>query len=175
MRRADRSGDCIVRCTARVELAGSLIYGSGTGEALVDRMEVERLWDGFRAGCRGLKDWYMDQYAHGENSSENITREFIAQTKPSAKEVKRAYARRGQEIVQMRVPTWTRPGFVDNGSALKLSTCDGCGKHFDVVKKCVGCKSVSYCGKTCQLAHWPEHKKRCKEIRAAAAAGGGGS
>jgi ankyrin repeat protein len=43
--------------------------------------------------------------------------------------------------------------------------CGGAG-----LKKCTGCKQARYCGKQCQLAHWPEHKAECKaatELRAA--------
>jgi ankyrin repeat protein len=36
--------------------------------------------------------------------------------------------------------------------------CDGAGR-----KKCTGCKQARYCGKQCQLAHWPAHKIECKE------------
>ncbi|KAE8334600.1 hypothetical protein BDV24DRAFT_145560 [Aspergillus arachidicola] len=27
---------------------------------------------------------------------------------------------------------------------------------------CSNCKLVSYCGKSCQVSHWPEHKRICK-------------
>ncbi|KZP23150.1 hypothetical protein FIBSPDRAFT_737762 [Athelia psychrophila] len=30
-------------------------------------------------------------------------------------------------------------------------------------KACVQCKHVSYCGKECQIAHWPSHKATCKK------------
>jgi hypothetical protein len=31
---------------------------------------------------------------------------------------------------------------------------------------CASCNSVSYCCRDCQVAHWPEHKAQCKEIKA---------
>jgi hypothetical protein len=34
--------------------------------------------------------------------------------------------------------------------------CDGGG-----VKRCAVCKQIRYCGKLCQVAHWPEHKVAC--------------
>mmetsp|Transcript_620 Transcript_620/g.1327 ORF Transcript_620/g.1327 Transcript_620/m.1327 type:complete len:113 (+) Transcript_620:952-1290(+) len=29
---------------------------------------------------------------------------------------------------------------------------------------CGKCKGARYCGRECQLAHWPTHKARCKQI-----------
>ncbi|KAK9812117.1 hypothetical protein WJX73_008385 [Symbiochloris irregularis] len=30
---------------------------------------------------------------------------------------------------------------------------------------CSRCQGVKYCSRTCQTAHWPQHKARCKELR----------
>lgn len=48
--------------------------------------------------------------------------------------------------------------------------CVVCGTVASAV--CRGCKSVGYCGETCQRTHWKEmgHRKKCKELRAAQAA-----
>ncbi|KAI4723800.1 Palmitoyltransferase akr1, ankyrin repeat-containing protein akr1 [Aureobasidium sp. EXF-10728] len=54
--------------------------------------------------------------------------------------------------------------------------CANCGK-VDAKSKCTGCDqapnadgtpsaSVSYCGKECQTAHWPQHRKGCRHMRA---------
>ncbi|KAI4715359.1 Palmitoyltransferase akr1, ankyrin repeat-containing protein akr1 [Aureobasidium sp. EXF-10727] len=54
--------------------------------------------------------------------------------------------------------------------------CANCGK-VDAKSKCTGCDqapnsdgtpsaSVSYCGKECQTAHWPQHRKDCRPMRA---------
>ncbi len=40
------------------------------------------------------------------------------------------------------------------------ATCGFCGKD-DAPKKCSRCRIVRYCDKTCQRAHWEEHKKIC--------------
>lgn len=42
--------------------------------------------------------------------------------------------------------------------------CGGCRKTFEPenVKKCAGCFATFYCGKTCQISHWREHKKECR-------------
>ena len=43
-------------------------------------------------------------------------------------------------------------------------TCAGCGEWDrvgNVFKRCKGCMAAYYCGRVCQLAHWPEHKKVC--------------
>lgn len=52
-----------------------------------------------------------------------------------------------------------------------LLSCAFCGasiipimgmKHIPVVKKCSGCKEVSYCGKACQKQDWQRHKAKCQ-------------
>ena len=35
---------------------------------------------------------------------------------------------------------------------------------------CSGCFEARYCSSECQKAHWKQHRKRCKELKAAAAA-----
>ncbi|EJD42355.1 hypothetical protein AURDEDRAFT_168656 [Auricularia subglabra TFB-10046 SS5] len=43
------------------------------------------------------------------------------------------------------------------------AVCDGCGaeKRVTDLKRCIRCHSAHYCGKECQLAHWPTHKPHC--------------
>jgi len=44
-------------------------------------------------------------------------------------------------------------------------TCAACGKtssSADRLKLCSRCRSVSYCGKSCQQAHWSKHKPSCQ-------------
>jgi len=44
--------------------------------------------------------------------------------------------------------------------------CAACGDSDDgggSLKACTGCSLVEYCNRTCQAAHWPAHKKACKE------------
>ena len=53
--------------------------------------------------------------------------------------------------------------------ATKKCAANGCLKKG--ASACSACRSVSYCSKECQKAHWKEHKQTC---RAAAAGGGGG-
>jgi hypothetical protein len=36
------------------------------------------------------------------------------------------------------------------------SGCSGAG-----LKKCAGCLVIFYCGKKCQVAHWPAHRAEC--------------
>jgi hypothetical protein len=39
--------------------------------------------------------------------------------------------------------------------------CAHCGKSPTILKKCAGCKKVSYCGPECQKNNWSEHKPDC--------------
>ena len=44
--------------------------------------------------------------------------------------------------------------------------CAACGDSDDgggSLKACAACNLVKYCNKSCQVAHWPAHKKACKE------------
>jgi hypothetical protein len=44
--------------------------------------------------------------------------------------------------------------------------CAACGDSDDgggSLKACTGCNLVEYCNRTCQVAHWPAHKKACKK------------
>ena len=47
-----------------------------------------------------------------------------------------------------------------------MSSCASCGKAEGVgiqLRTCTACKSVRYCGVTCQRNHRPQHKKACKK------------
>jgi len=49
---------------------------------------------------------------------------------------------------------------------VKHHCCAACGDSDDgggSLKACTGCNLVEYCNTTCQVAHWPAHKKACKE------------
>ncbi len=46
-----------------------------------------------------------------------------------------------------------------------MSSCACCGKTEGdgiQLRTCTACKSVRYCGVTCQRNHRPKHKKTCK-------------
>merc|ERR1712034_89623 len=52
----------------------------------------------------------------------------------------------------------------DIRSVPALLWCENCKtkeKSKKEFKICLGCNSAYYCGKTCQKAHWPEHKAFC--------------
>ena len=47
--------------------------------------------------------------------------------------------------------------------ALGVETCLACGKA-GAKSLCIGCRSVSFCGKACQEVAWPGHKEACRRI-----------
>lgn len=42
----------------------------------------------------------------------------------------------------------------------------GCGTTHGRLNRCAGCGSVRYCSVACQAAHWPEHRRQCRRVRA---------
>jgi hypothetical protein len=50
------------------------------------------------------------------------------------------------------------------GSKSGIVACDNCTKK-GLWNKCSGCKQASYCGRKCQLEHYPVHKVLCKTIK----------
>jgi hypothetical protein len=57
-------------------------------------------------------------------------------------------------------------------AARKVWACACCGIKPEALmngklRECKGCGSVRYCGKECQMAHWPAHKAPCKASQAA--------
>ena len=47
-----------------------------------------------------------------------------------------------------------------------MNKCSFCGQVSAVLKKCTRCHKVNYCGRECQLKHWPIHKSACNAFDA---------
>jgi hypothetical protein len=47
-------------------------------------------------------------------------------------------------------------------------TCAACGSVRSGLKMCAACGLTEYCGRECQLAAWPAHKRACRAAAAAA-------
>lgn len=53
-----------------------------------------------------------------------------------------------------------------NCSSDNIARCANCGngnEDGNSLKACMACKLVKYCGRDCQIAHRPHHKKACKK------------
>ena len=48
-----------------------------------------------------------------------------------------------------------------SGSPSALERCANCKKGSEQLMSCGRCKAVKYCGRTCQVAHYKEHKAIC--------------
>ena len=46
-------------------------------------------------------------------------------------------------------------------ASVGIKTCGYCGKT-GAKSLCLGCRGVSFCGKECQTAAWPGHKRACR-------------
>eukprot|EP00798_Chlamydomonas_sp_ICE-L_P018501 gene18501-24999_t len=86
-------------------------------------------------------------------------------------------ASQGVNLASLRNDPGTRPGtnlpmeaLSLKGAATELTTCALCGSKEsatgDSVMKQCPCKGVAYCGKTCQVAHFPSHKDSCAVVLA---------
>ena len=60
-----------------------------------------------------------------------------------------------------------------HASLKELSVCPICFKTSAQLFNCARCKKTFYCGRDCQLKHWPEHKKNCTQPLAASEGTGG--
>jgi len=45
-------------------------------------------------------------------------------------------------------------------SSAPKNCCASCGSEGKLLV-CQGCKKIAYCGKNCQILHWPQHKGHC--------------
>jgi len=46
-----------------------------------------------------------------------------------------------------------------------MNTCAHCQKLSASAKRCGGCHEAYYCDRTCQTAHWPQHREPCKTTK----------
>ena len=53
-----------------------------------------------------------------------------------------------------------------DGAFAEKSACANCGNKSDDLKQCTRCKSVAYCNRECQLAHYKVHRKPCRKLAA---------
>ncbi|KAH7617640.1 putative Ubiquitin carboxyl-terminal hydrolase 18 [Nannochloris sp. 'desiccata'] len=61
---------------------------------------------------------------------------------------------------------WKKPYQPPSAEAVTalLKDCAICGNH--ALHRCKNCAGVGYCGRACQIKHWPEHKKECAALKA---------
>ena len=50
-----------------------------------------------------------------------------------------------------------------SSSKKKKNTCLCCLKEVEGLQGCSRCGTARYCGKACQLKHWPVHKNNCQD------------
>jgi len=77
-------------------------------------------------------------------------------------------AQMGSDVCKMIMDTARIQGS-KNRKARKQATCGSCKKALgtDGGMQCTGCRTVAYCGKDCQLAHWKSgHKQECAKLGA---------
>ena len=87
---------------------------------------------------------------HGESAHDYAS--------PSIKDVLGYYERK--KAMEARKVSRSAAG----GSFRQCGVC-GTGVGEKVMKRCSGCYLYWYCGRQCQLDHWPEHKDDCKKVQ----------
>lgn len=155
--RADAQENDVVKCTSRLEYAGSLVWGRGvySPDMRINRHEIEELYNQYHAGCLALEEWHMEAFARGEPAMESIVKGYLKEH-PKADKDGTTPAIDPRRVFAAR----------DVGEAPTTYTCDGCGDQFFAVRSCSACKKTSYCGTACQTAHWKSgHNKECKRLR----------
>jgi len=58
-------------------------------------------------------------------------------------------------------PLYYRDGRLNENDFIPRKSCSKCLKTADNLKRCSGCKSVSYCSVECQRDDWSSHKPSC--------------
>jgi len=54
-------------------------------------------------------------------------------------------------------------GSSNSSNKKKKNTCLFCLKEVDGLLGCSRCLTARYCGKACQMKHWPVHKNSCQD------------
>jgi len=62
------------------------------------------------------------------------------------------------ELSSMNIDTTT-----SSNSKKKKNTCLFCLKKVEGSQGCSRCLTARYCGKACQVKHWPVHKNSCQD------------
>ncbi|KAG2436706.1 hypothetical protein HXX76_006232 [Chlamydomonas incerta] len=128
-----------------------------------------RRWGGELATesrCRAMMDAIDKELQHSREWAEQLRRRE-QQAAPRG-----GNSRRPPLLPEGRLPVRPRGG--DDWQslqpvALAHHVCVACGKMYHKTQLCSRCKSVRYCGRECQAAHWKEHKQECPKLAAAAA------
>ena len=148
----------IVASSAKVDLAGYMIFGSGQDKPYVKRAQVEKLYTEFLEGCDRLEEWSMVNFAIGEAMLDEMVKKYLKQNKSTT-------YYNGEPGYSPTLDLTAMLGgeeYRDRGCDAKLVTCGFCKVKSLNAKRCAQCHMVLYCKRDCQLQHWKEHKKDCK-------------
>lgn len=71
--------------------------------------------------------------------------------------------KQARALHEQRLSEWCRDAPAVH---LPRRQCGNCAAEDVQLFRCVRCKSIEYCGRACQQAHWPAHKVACRAARA---------
>jgi hypothetical protein len=135
---ADRAEHDLYRVTARIELAGSLVFGAPAypEPSKVKREVLVEMKHEFEQLMNDLADWGMDEIAYGESGMSSVVSKFLQQRKKTDQ--------------FGNVPTYKWEGQKDDGQDPNAALCANCHLALTDIMRCARCKVTNYCSKDCQ-------------------------
>jgi tetratricopeptide (TPR) repeat protein len=111
---------------------------------------------GYKLAANFYQDWISHFFSKFDGSVHIFEKEYSPMYNPFIQAASEIYIAFSFSEQNLKPKQETKP----NGTF-----CLYCRKESKELKKCSGCKTVSYCSKECQTMHWKEHKAQCQFIK----------
>lgn len=140
--------------TRQSDAAFEKISDSNETEVLTFLVEsISALLDGFTLQLEQLEEQLeAGLYTPGENT-------WLAAHVSLGEQRVLRLARKTAEASLAAVP---ERGNVSSSSSSTAAQCANCNKILTQVMRCGRCNKVMYCGRSCQVAHYKQHKANCR-------------
>jgi TPR repeat protein len=145
----------------------ALLYRKGQGVEQSDEKTVELYTMAAERehlnAMVGLGVMYLK--GQGVAQSYELAREWLTKAADEGNEIAINAVKRLDEI-EGKPPTTTAPTTTAPPPPICCSSCNKPQPSGHTFRKCTGCRTVQYCNKECQRAHWSPggHKQECKRL-----------